>query len=484
MNEEYLKGLYEHLGGGPVIGAPFEVWSFKIQNNEMYKRGMYDRLNSAGGMKADYKTWNEKVFGQKKKDELDSPQAVLALSTPTEKTPSFLVGHEQSQSRTFASTLGKIDPPEYASFDPDLDSEEEIKSSREGLYKKLESFQDQRYLYDQSQKNLYREENLLRRRVDSGERSGELDSLIINHNKKTKELDAIGMGMERSRIALKEERRKIDKASANLLKWKQNQGTRAGDLYNSVLRGVGRVLSASAEIWHDGAMTPGSVNYGASSTPPSKVKEELLPQIRELLVEAIGSPTTKEHTDKWRETFIGGALTGLAESLPLMVAGPTVGTALFGLSAMDAASEEMANNPAFDDVSEAEKYMVKLPIGVVNGVLESYGLRNIINGSTLTKQLTLKVLKKTGKKTTAKTFGEMVDREVKSLVKRGALRVRSAGLAEFETGALQEFGEVSIKEIYDLAKTQEMFENPEIFSKEMLGQMAYAGGQEMIGGLF
>ena len=62
MNEEYLRGLHEHLG----IKDDYDTWIEAITNNEEYLQGLHKHLD----VKDDYETWTNAVFGEvKKKDE-------------------------------------------------------------------------------------------------------------------------------------------------------------------------------------------------------------------------------------------------------------------------------------------------------------------------------------------------------------------------------------------------------------------------------
>ena len=59
MNEEYLKGLHEHLG----IKDDYDTWIEAITNNEEYLQGLHKHLD----VKDDYETWTNAVFGEVKK---------------------------------------------------------------------------------------------------------------------------------------------------------------------------------------------------------------------------------------------------------------------------------------------------------------------------------------------------------------------------------------------------------------------------------
>ena len=55
MNEEYLRGLHEHLG----IKDDYDTWIEAITNNEEYLQGLHKHLK----VKDDYETWTNAVFG-------------------------------------------------------------------------------------------------------------------------------------------------------------------------------------------------------------------------------------------------------------------------------------------------------------------------------------------------------------------------------------------------------------------------------------
>lgn len=87
MNEEYLKGLHEHLG----IKEDYDTWISKTQDNDEYLQGLHGHL----GIKDDYGTWKTKTWGEKKNsDDITStqePSSETATTTAEEsvsETPS------------------------------------------------------------------------------------------------------------------------------------------------------------------------------------------------------------------------------------------------------------------------------------------------------------------------------------------------------------------------------------------------------------
>ena len=87
MNEEYLKGLHNHLG----IKDDYDTWINSVKDNEDYLKGLHNHL----GIKDDYDTWNTSVLG-KKKDFTDSQSTGSQESTPSDsqsketKSPAYI----------------------------------------------------------------------------------------------------------------------------------------------------------------------------------------------------------------------------------------------------------------------------------------------------------------------------------------------------------------------------------------------------------
>jgi hypothetical protein len=196
--------------------------------------------------------------------------------------------------------------------------------------------------------------------------------------------------------------------------------------------------------------------------------------------------TTPEWSQTAKEGFWGGALLGLVRSIPSMIGGGGTGgfiqrTAQMFAQGYDAINEEMTKNPEFENISESEKALVAVPIGIAAGALESIGFSNAINNKGVINRVVLSALGKSGTRTTAKTFSDLVKNEVESQLAKGSLIVLGGALAEAETGATQQLAEFAIKDIYNAAKGKEMFNTPDSF-KEYVKEVALAGAQEAIGG--
>jgi hypothetical protein len=214
-------------------------------------------------------------------------------------------------------------------------------------------------------------------------------------------------------------------------------------------------------------------------------KELLLPDIRKGLTELIGD---KDTTEQWalakQEGFWGGAILGLAESIPAMVAGFggnwAKATSDMMMLTSDFLDEEMSG-PEFDDVTEKEKLAFKLPVAIVSAVLETYGVRNVVQNSGLRNSILLRILRKPKKDLSGVPFQQVVKNEVDSMLGKGLLSITGAGLVEFETGAAQQAVEITAKEVFNGIKEKELFQTPESFSQG-LAEVLRSGAQEAVGG--
>lgn len=211
-----------------------------------------------------------------------------------------------------------------------------------------------------------------------------------------------------------------------------------------------------------------------------------LESIQNGLVELIGSGNVSdEYLQELSSSGLSGVLLGVSRSLPAMAAGYATGgsmtTVLMGAQVNAVIKEEMANNPEFDDVSENERMAISVPIAIAAGALEAFGLRNLKATSGLMNRLVRRAFTKSaGRQLTAKSFDKIIRDDIKSGFTRGALKLTGSGLAEAETGAAQEFAEVSMKKIYNYIKDEEKFETAT--GMQWIKDIAIAGAQEAVGG--
>lgn len=202
-----------------------------------------------------------------------------------------------------------------------------------------------------------------------------------------------------------------------------------------------------------------------------------------VLEELAGKNITKQYEALQTEGFWGGAIAGLAESLPAL-ASPNKYKQIANLFTLtsDFIDEEMQKIPEFQDISESEKMLVKVPYSVGSALFERLGFRNVLEQKGLVSNIILRALKKTPSNGTPATFSKLVREEIKSPITKAVLIGAGGTLAEAETGAAQQTLENVIKNIYNEAKGKEMFQEPAFLSGEMLADVVYAAGQEAVGG--
>jgi len=193
-----------------------------------------------------------------------------------------------------------------------------------------------------------------------------------------------------------------------------------------------------------------------------------------------GSGVSPEYYKSIENNFVGGALLGTLSSIPAMAGGSLTRTVLMGSQILGGIDEEMSNDPAFADISENEKYLVKGPISVAVALLEKAGLSNLLNQKGFLNGLVLKALGKASAGASYKTLGGLISNEIDNVAARGALTLGAGFLAEAETGALQEVADITAKEIYNMAKEKKMFDTPDSVV-QFIEQVGKAGLQEGIG---
>ena len=219
------------------------------------------------------------------------------------------------------------------------------------------------------------------------------------------------------------------------------------------------------------------------------------------IIETFGSDLTTEES-KQNLGFVGQALVGVAASLPSMALSliPVVGqaAAFGGMANMsyNAINEEMLNDTDFETTSEGDRAIVAIPYAVVMGALEKVGMNKMLKGeSTIGKIVLSRIAKIIPKGATREVIENIANKEVKSLVAKGALKVIGGTLAEAETGALQAgLLDVGLKQLYnkldllDLKLTNkegltggELFETPDT-KMGVAGAILEGAAAEAIGG--
>jgi hypothetical protein len=194
----------------------------------------------------------------------------------------------------------------------------------------------------------------------------------------------------------------------------------------------------------------------------SKKYKESIESIRNGLVESVGAEVSKEYVEEAQKDFLKRNVIGAAGFVPILAgaAVPGLGPVLFFSTAYDGANEEMESNPAFKDLSTAEKTAVATTLGFVNAALLKYNATNKFLESAAGKSFVVSVLKKMGSQTSAKSVQEFVENEVQGGIKKGLITTLSGSAHGFTTGMELVGGELGVKTVYNLMKDEKMFEVP------------------------
>ena len=319
--------------------------------------------------------------------------------------------------------------------------------------------------------------------IGKGGGSDEIKSLL-NKNELTEE-DKIALSKSLSQYDAKEAQSILSNLTTedgeNLV---ESSISRTKDAYKKAIKYYGP--NAYDRFRTTGSVRPAGNPFSVQSNY-FDTEMGMLDATRAGMVQVLGDQST---TEQWanlqKQGFWGGAFLGLAESLPAMIGGKGIPgmiqrTAQMYALTSDHIDQEMSKDPAFDEITENEKYFVKVPVGLAVGALEAIGFRNIVQQKGLLNGVIARALGQSTEKTTAKTFQEFIRQDVKQMVARGVLTIGAGGLAEFETGFLQEGATIGIKEIFDASKGKNLFQNPDTFI-DVASQMMYAGAQEAVGG--
>jgi hypothetical protein len=410
----------------------------------------------------------------------------------------------------------------------------QIAKKEDELNKKFLSYAQEKYWFDKEVEKL--------RAVPTSQRDEAFQKNVMELQKQEEKLVKESELLQNEAANFEERKKELNRAVGRYAEYKEKDGSAAGVLYNSWWSGVGRKVSGAVSLALDAVIEFSDVskNVDYKERVIKKAKDMGLYDDIEILVrddlefnqeqlraalgnkldklnaaikddikkqtkydwgtidlarktpkEILGVDVSEEYERKFKEGFFGGAVAGLIESMPTMLGGPGssgLRVAQMFLLTSDFVDEEMANNPAFKDVSENEKLLIKSSIGAVGAVLEEFGLRSVMKNSGLMNRIIMKALGKATTNTTAKTFGDLVRTEVKSMIGRGLLTTGGAALAEFETGAAQQASENIIKNAYNDIKDRNLFVGPngEPLSTWTDGQfykdVLYSGAQEAVGG--
>lgn len=185
----------------------------------------------------------------------------------------------------------------------------------------------------------------------------------------------------------------------------------------------------------------------------------------------------------------------IAKGLGLTTKGGIAQTISFAMLQAEAMNVEMNNDPDFKYVTESERKNIVIPTAITVGILERYGFRNIAGNKAIMTGLMNKVTNMLPKNATAIMFKNQMNKLVQSNISRGLFsntavkaaatftgRVSKAALAEAETGGLQQIAEMGYKDVWNNMNNKDMFDQPELWTKEFWGTVGHAAAAEAVGG--
>ena len=185
----------------------------------------------------------------------------------------------------------------------------------------------------------------------------------------------------------------------------------------------------------------------------------------------------------------------IAKGLGLTTKGGIAQTVSFAMLQAEAMNVEMNNDPDFKYVTESERKNIVIPTAITVGILERYGFMNIARNKAIMTGLMNKVTNMLPAGATAAMFKNQMNKLVQSNIAKGIFsntavkaaatftgRVTKATLTEAETGGLQQIAEMGYKDVWNNMNNKDMFDQPELWTKEFWGTVGHAAAAEAVGG--
>jgi len=168
--------------------------------------------------------------------------------------------------------------------------------------------------------------------------------------------------------------------------------------------------------------------------------------------------------------FYGALESSPAMLLSLIPGGRALAPLGFSFLSAQNLREQMDNNPDFDYMSENDKLKFIAPMAFTIGLLENYGVRNVMRNSSFLGKTAAKLA---GKGPTSKTLNEISDDLGKNYFQREVRKYVTTGLGELETEAMQEALDIYGKEYMDLKMKNNFWDQDVRFFKDEKGDVNY-----------
>ena len=252
---------------------------------------------------------------------------------------------------------------------------------------------------------------------------------------------------------------KLEKMAGEVMLQRASQGSTGGTIVNSFIKAA--------------------TNIGKFAGMEESSQKEL--------VKALGSDlSTEEYRKSEDRSTFEQVLFSVAESLgaasTAAVGGGAMAATSFFAQSYYGMKDEINSNEKFKDVPEEEKQLLAVTYGLTIGWLEKFGIDKVISktpiGKKLTNSILTSVIKGLPKGAPAELIEQAVNSKMKYLIAKGAVNITAGTGVEFSVGFTQSLAESGIKELYNVAKEQELFKQPE----SILGTAVESGWMEAMGG--
>lgn len=213
-----------------------------------------------------------------------------------------------------------------------------------------------------------------------------------------------------------------------------------------------------------------------------------------MMDEILAGLATDEYISDEKRSDIEKALFSVSESLGAAAGGAALTGGVGGVMSGPGATlgtyalsyyslkDEIDSDPDMANVSEGEKMFLSGIYGGVIGLLDKFGLSKSLSKNPLGKKVVNgivdKVLTSLPKNATAEMIETAVNSEVKTVIAKGIVNTAGGFVNEGATEGLQEFADVTIRDLYNKAKGKELLDKPKTWGEifERVGESFWLGG--------
>jgi len=276
----------------------------------------------------------------------------------------------------------------------------------------------------------------------------------------------------------------LDEAHAEDKNW-------AGNLWNRVVSGTSGLVSGATDkaMSFTFGLLPESVLGTTSDNAVKQFRESVTPTVKGQFEKAVGANVTPQEKKNFDEGFWSGAIGGLVESAPAILAPKGARAAALFYQAYDGALRSINSTDAGAKLPESTKTNFAIITGGAQAAFEKIGLDKII-GKQSTKvatKLAAKTVAELVEKSKVPITAAMVDQAIlagakglkEKVVKAGG-KIGTGALVEFTTGSLQEASTILAETLTNKATGKEVFADASF--AENAKRIVVSGAAESVGG--